>query len=108
MKKILLLISFGCFAMVMSSFGQTQASVLSPPSETKVTMKEDAGDNPKKETTATEAESHHHHDHDASTCTKAGCTHEHEIKKDCCKKDSTKADSKPTFMQFKSSDPKRD
>ena len=111
MKKFLLLISFGCIAFATNSFGQAGASVLAPPTELKLSMKENTADNANKESTTSESEHahHHHQDHDPSTCTKAGCTHEHEITKDCCKKDSTKADAKPTFMQFKSnSNPKKE
>src|SRR5258708_6474694 len=93
MKKILLSITFGCFAFIAASHAQSASTVLSPaPTVVKTSMT----DNQK---SATDKKS------DAkSSCTKSGCNMT-AGKKDCFKKPGDKADNKPTFMQDNSSVP---
>jgi|ERR1017187_641798 ABC-type nickel/cobalt efflux system permease component RcnA len=117
MKKILLLIIFGCLVTVAATKAQTSASVLSPSSPTlKFSMSDSDQSNdqatqtqaatPSKNSTPTlmpakdskEKIDMKDDDHDHFTCTKEGCTHHHKKDQPCCKKEEKK-EVKPTFMQ---------
>jgi hypothetical protein len=98
MKKILLLITFGCFAFVAASHAQSASTVLSPSTPPVKTTMTDS-QTPSTDAVATDKKS------DTKTsCTKSGCTSTGG-KKESCIKPGDKADAKPTFMQDNSTAP---
>ena len=99
MKKIVLLITFGCFAFCSASYAQSASTVLSPaPSAAKTNMTDS-------QTPATDAPATDKKSDTKASCTKSGCTGSKDVKKDCCKKPADKGDNKPTFMQDNSTAP---
>jgi hypothetical protein len=112
MKKILLLLSFGCMILTTATFAQNSASVLSPSAPTvKLSMAdEDQQSNQSNQTKPTNTtanlvspttatnDSKKDDDSDHMTCSRDGCTHHHRKEEPSCKKDE-KPEPKPTFMQ---------
>jgi hypothetical protein len=99
MKKILLLITFGCFAFVAVSHAQTASTVLSPSTPVVKTTMTDS------QTPATDAATTDKKSDTKTSCTKSGCTSSKDVKKESCIKPSDKADAKPAFMQDNSTAP---